>query len=109
MSQASADKAHRYLIEGRVQVMSADDETAWVEVHGSDSEPYVVRFAKGVWWCNCPARKPLCAHVVAARLVSPLRAKVDAIKLGEPGELDDWFVRDAENGLMVVQPLYGDE
>lgn len=92
MSEASEVKAHQYLVEGRVQVMAANDISAWVEVQGSDKDPYVVRFgSEAGWWCDCPARKPLCAHVVAAKLVSPLRVKVDSIRLGPPGEYANWF------------------
>lgn len=81
MSEASQEKAHRYLLDGRVRVIEHSEGSALVEVQGTDSDPYVVRFSslgsddagRGVWHCTCPSRKSLCAHVIAVKLVSAHR------------------------------------
>lgn len=73
MSQASEDKALAYLAEGRIKVIQATPTEALIHAHGSGKDPYDVRYQAGIWTCSCPARKPLCAHVIAAHLISPLR------------------------------------
>lgn len=71
MSKAtSEEKAHRYLTEGRVKVVAVDASHTHLEVQGTDL--YEVTFRAG-WVCNCPARKPMCAHVIAAQLICPHR------------------------------------
>jgi len=67
-----AEKALRYLGEGRVAVEYADGETVRATARGSDAV-YRVGFSGGVWACDCPARGR-CAHLVAVGLVAPRRA-----------------------------------
>jgi len=87
MSEGSEVKARTYLTDGKVKVLSCNAKTAVIEVSGSDSTPYVVQF-NGVWACDCPARKPLCAHVIAAQLVTVLRAE-PTVSLTSDLSLDD--------------------
>lgn len=76
MSEASEKKALEYLVSGKVKVLEHDAYSALITVQGSDTGPYNVIFGNATWVCSCPARKPLCAHVVAAKLISPLRIEV---------------------------------
>lgn len=62
-------KAHRYLSEGRVRVVTAGGGMADVLVTGSADAPYAVSLAHGVWSCTCPARVAVCSHIMAAALV----------------------------------------
>jgi uncharacterized Zn finger protein len=62
-------KAHRYLTDGKVKVVSVRPDSAVVLVYGTDTYN-VVR--KQTWICDCPSRQPICAHVVAASLVCDL-------------------------------------
>lgn len=64
-----SDKAMNYLIEGRVHVVQVDENSGSFEVKGTSDDPYVVVFA-GQWVCTCPARVPVCAHVVACQTIS---------------------------------------
>jgi uncharacterized Zn finger protein len=69
------EKAHRYLLEGKVKVIdhSLQRGTAEFEVYGSSEDPYVVRFGGvGLWHCDCPAKVEDCAHMLACKLISPL-------------------------------------
>jgi uncharacterized Zn finger protein len=59
-------KGDRYLIEGRVRVVSA---TAFT-VRGSGAEPYRVAYLHGAWACDCPSRVLVCAHVAACQKIS---------------------------------------
>lgn len=63
-------KAHRYLTDGKVKVVSVRPEGASVLVYGTDN--YNVVRAHNSWICDCPSRQPVCAHVVAASLVCDL-------------------------------------
>lgn len=74
-SDAQLAKRDKYLIEGKIKVVMADDVSATVFAQGSGDEPYVVRFRANTWSCNCPAQKPDCVHVLAAMQVSPLRSR----------------------------------
>lgn len=56
-------KAHRYLTDGKVKVISAES----IRVLGT--EEYTVNKVHGQWICSCPSRMPVCAHVVAASLI----------------------------------------
>lgn len=75
MSEAVEKKALDYLTSGKVKVLRHSAFSAEIEVQGSDPVPYTVLFANATWACSCPARKPLCAHVLAAKLISPLRTE----------------------------------
>lgn len=72
MSTNTTKKAHSYLTGGKVQVKAHNSQVAVFHVSGSASKPYTVMFGPTGWECNCPAYAE-CAHVVAAKLISPLR------------------------------------
>lgn len=61
-------KAHRYLTDGKVKVVSVKPTSVLV----TGSEEYTVNLHNGTWLCDCPSRQPICAHVVAASLVCDL-------------------------------------
>lgn len=63
-----ADKARRYLGEGRVRVGTRTRGYADVAVRGNLGT-YRVVFEDGRWSCTCPAMVPECAHVIAAALI----------------------------------------
>lgn len=89
MSEASEKKAHQYLTGGKVRVIEHDDSSCLITVQGSGKEPYSVIFGNATWHCSCPARKPLCAHVIAAKLISPLRTEVKGLAPLKDPEIDD--------------------
>jgi hypothetical protein len=81
----SEDKAHRYLVEGRVRVLRADRVLVRAEVRGSAPQPYTVAYDGVGWACNCEARVPLCAHIVAVQMVtSPGRIGDGGASLDDP-------------------------
>lgn len=92
MAVSVEEKARIYLIEGRIKVIRADRHSVFLEASGSASTPYYVTYAGGIWSCSCPARKPECAHVLAAHLVSPLRNAAEPISLSEDSDLDSLFI-----------------
>lgn len=71
MAESQEAKVTRYITEGRVKVLVANESHALVEVQGS--ERYVVTY-DGRWVCDCPARKR-CVHIMAAQLISPLKER----------------------------------
>lgn len=79
MSEASEVKAREYLTSGKVKVLEHDAKSCVMVVQGSGKEPYNIIFGNATWHCDCPARKPLCAHVIAAKLISPLRTEVKGL------------------------------
>jgi uncharacterized Zn finger protein len=62
-----AEKAARYLAEGRLTVHHADGQTVRASCRGQ--REYGLGFDGGSWACSCPARRE-CAHLVALRLVA---------------------------------------
>jgi uncharacterized Zn finger protein len=66
-------KARDYLLRGKVAITSVVGSMVHAEVTGSDEtlEPYRVVGLGVEWRCDCPARVPECAHIIAVRLVSP--------------------------------------
>ena len=62
------DKAHRYLVEGRVIVLVAAPGRVIATVRG-DAEVHQVAYERGGWRCSCPARGR-CAHLLAVGLVT---------------------------------------
>jgi hypothetical protein len=66
-----AEKARRYLCEGRVRVLECheDDGTALIDVHGSNGS-YTVTFERDHWRCDCPTRRGSCSHREAAKLIT---------------------------------------
>jgi hypothetical protein len=77
-SDAQLVKRDKYLIEGRVEVVthSTDPPFAHLLVRGSGSEPYEVWFRANGWTCSCPAQVLECVHILVAKLISPLRPSV---------------------------------
>jgi hypothetical protein len=86
--QTVEEKAHAYLLAGKVRVIEHDYEAgrAEIEVYGSAPEPYMVRFARagaaGLWHCDCPAKVENCSHLIAAKLISPLTHMQWTMKVG---------------------------
>lgn len=92
-SLSNLSKLHKYLIEGRIKVISANSEMAVIKAEGSGDQPYTVIFTLGGWQCDCPARVAECVHIQAAKLISPLRVK-EHVQLGT---LDDDLSREIES------------
>jgi uncharacterized Zn finger protein len=63
----AADKAHRYLVEGRVAVTSVAPGDVDAIVRG-DGQFHTVTYRHGMWNCTCPARGA-CSHLLAIRSV----------------------------------------
>ncbi len=70
MSRESAsEKAHRYLVEGRLIVREFDEYAGVVQadVRG-DGAIYSTGRDKYGWWCSCAA-KGRCSHLLAVGLI----------------------------------------
>jgi hypothetical protein len=76
MRENAESKARRYLGEGRVQIVSCDEEagTVMAQVRGSGAVYAASHGAKG-WHCDCAARSKDCAHVLALKLVTALEPR----------------------------------
>lgn len=61
-------KAARYLLQGRMRILSVRGERVYAEVVGSHEQPYSTGITGERGWCNCPSRHR-CAHVEALELV----------------------------------------
>jgi uncharacterized Zn finger protein len=72
MRENAAVKGRRYLIEGRVRIIEANDHdgTVTADVRGDGASYNAGRDEHG-WFCNCPARGQ-CAHLVALGLIVAL-------------------------------------
>jgi uncharacterized Zn finger protein len=66
--ESATVKGRRYLVEGRLRVLSVHGGRVWAECRG-DGATYQLGFAHGRWHCSCPARTADCAHLRALRLV----------------------------------------
>lgn len=64
----AAQKAVRYLREGRVVLTRVDASKVTACVRG-DGKIWDVTWERGRWDCTCPARTDQCAHARAVRLV----------------------------------------
>jgi hypothetical protein len=75
MRENAAAKARRYLVEGRVRILSCAEAAGVVqaEVRGNGRIYVAGRNAAG-WYCGCPARGE-CAHLLALNLVTLLEGK----------------------------------
>jgi uncharacterized Zn finger protein len=71
--QTPAEKAVAYLTEGKLSVQTHTATHARILAQGSDSRPYTITFDPSGWVCDCPAHVSECAHILAAKLISPLR------------------------------------
>lgn len=69
MRETVAEKAARYLAEGRVRVRECSEVagTMFAEVQGTG--PYAVTVEAGRWRCTCPARTRACCHVQATQRI----------------------------------------
>lgn len=61
-------KAHRYLLEGRLRVLTADHRHAIAVVRGQGTTYQVEGRAPSAWRCSCPALRR-CSHLIALQLV----------------------------------------
>jgi uncharacterized Zn finger protein len=67
--ETTAQKATRYLAEGRLVVTRVDGDHVAACCRGN-GEVYRCGHQPGHgWWCNCPARTDQCSHLAALRLV----------------------------------------
>lgn len=75
MGASIAEKAGRYLAEGRVKVQFVTEDGGLFHVTGSDpGDPYYVRFSSLAGWkCDCPARVDVCAHVKACQTITEFK------------------------------------
>lgn len=64
--ETARDKATRYLIEGRLILVTVDPDRVVATCRG-EGVLYRLGFAGGRWWCDCPARSENCCHVLAAK------------------------------------------
>lgn len=71
-------KGLRYLVEGRLVILSVSDDRIEATARG-DGETYRLGFdLDRWWWCTCPAVTPRCAHLLALRSVTVIpRARAD--------------------------------
>lgn len=69
MRESAADKARRYLTEGRVILTRVSDRIVAARVRG-DGAIWDVVYTRGRWSCNCPVTTDQCAHCRAVRLVT---------------------------------------
>lgn len=66
--ERARDKGSRYLIEGRLVLVSVDPDSVSAICRGEGTN-YQLGYAGGRWWCSCPARSESCAHVFACKRV----------------------------------------
>jgi hypothetical protein len=67
MRENARTKAHRLLVEGRVQIVRLDEHGCLALVRGDPGEIRTVRFDRA-WTCDCPALS-YCSHAMACALV----------------------------------------
>ncbi len=72
MRETAAAKARRYLTEGRLRILEADElgGIAQVEVRGDSGRVYACGWDSEGTFCDCAARSHDCAHLQALRLVA---------------------------------------
>jgi hypothetical protein len=90
--QTPATKAIAYLTDGKIKIQEHDVVRARILAYGSDNRPYTITFDSAGWVCDCPAQIAECAHVLAAKLISPLRQTQRITSLCTADEdLDDFL------------------
>ena len=67
-SRATWEKADRFLLEGRLRVLSVDGNEILAQVKGDSGVIYQVIHSHGQWACSCPARVD-CSHLRALQRV----------------------------------------
>lgn len=71
--EASDVKARRYLCEARLTVVLVNADTVRATCRGT-GEVYQLGHEPGRgWWCECPARRDCCAHLLALQAVTVRR------------------------------------
>lgn len=65
--EGAESKGRRYLLEGRLRILSVHHGRVIASCRGSDRE-YHCGWVKGRWWCECEA-KGRCSHLVALQMV----------------------------------------
>jgi hypothetical protein len=70
VAETIAQKARRYLTEGRLIVLSVGEGEITASCRGSDQD-YFLGFdpSRQAWWCGCPSRSR-CSHLEALQLVT---------------------------------------
>ena len=68
MSETIAEKASRYLIEGRLIVERVDEHAIVARCRGRGAV-YRLGYHDDGWHCTCPARGD-CSHLLALQLVT---------------------------------------
>ncbi|MEX0990076.1 MAG: hypothetical protein WD206_07250 [Actinomycetota bacterium] len=61
-------KADRYLLGGRVNILYADEREIIADVRSDQGVIWRCAWAEGNWWCACPARGR-CCHLAAVQRV----------------------------------------
>lgn len=78
MRENAADKARRYVVEGRLVLSRVEPGRVEGTCRG-DGEVYRLGYAHGRWACSCPARGR-CAHLLAVGLVTAPTARTEAFR-----------------------------
>jgi uncharacterized Zn finger protein len=70
MRESAHTKGRRLLVEGRVRILSANEDQGYVsaEVRGDSARIYIVTFEAEGWRCDCPTLG-VCSHQKAVQLV----------------------------------------
>ncbi len=99
-SEKTQAKAAEYLLKGRVKITyligNPGHETCLAEVMSAsqDGDPYQIRFDPQTGWhCDCPARVPLCAHILACTTITNLTmtAAAPTFAKGETSSVEDFL------------------
>lgn len=65
----AAAKADRYLLEGRIVVLSVQPGDHVRAAARGDGRVHRMTWKAGLWRCSCPARTDQCSHLRALRRV----------------------------------------
>jgi SWIM zinc finger len=69
MSESTAEKSLRYLVEGRLIVSAITDGQIIATCRGTGAVHNLSWTRGGGWYCSCPARN-LCSHLLALQTVT---------------------------------------
>lgn len=75
MRETVADKARRYLAEGRLTVTAIDGDFVAGVCRGSGAIHQVGHDPGRGWHCSCASRTDRCAHLLALQLVTVRSAR----------------------------------